>query len=326
MTASGPHPPVKTRLAPTPSGRLHAGNAYSFVLAWLWARTRGGSVVLRIEDTDTTRSRPEWIEEVFRDLEWLGLDWDEGPEGPGDTASRFVQSSGERRARYTSVLRDWTEAGLAYPCRCTRRESSIDAPQVSRLRDPELPPNPYPGRCRTRDAAQASPGDAWRLRLPDAPSTVADLLRGTSRLERLSELGDPVLRRGDGCIAYHVAVCVDDADQGVDTVVRGRDLAPWSHLHAHLHALLGSPVPAFAHHALLGGPAGERLAKRIGSTSLSGMRERGVEAASLLGRFAPLLHPALGLGTSPVSARELATLPPPSPQMTDSVIEPPETP
>jgi len=317
---------VRTRLAPTPSGRLHAGNAYSFVLAWLWARTRGGTVVLRIEDTDTTRSRPEWIEEVFRDLEWLGLDWDEGPAGPGDAGSRFVQSSEERRSRYAEVLRTWTGAGAAYPCRCTRRELSIDAPQVALLRDPDLPPNPYPGRCRTRDAARAAPGDAWRLRLPDTPSVVADLLRGTSRLERLSDLGDPVLRRGDGCFAYHLAVCVDDADQGIDTVVRGRDLAPWSHLHAHLHGLLGNPAPVFAHHALLGGPAGERLAKRVGSTSLSGMRGRGVQAASLLGLFAPLLHPSLGLGTSPVSARELATLPPPSPLVTDSVIEPPETP
>lgn len=317
---------MRTRLAPTPSGQLHAGNAFSFVLAWAWARSRGGSVVLRIEDVDVSRSRDSWIADLFRDLEWLGLDWDDGPEGPDDALSAFRQSSPRRRARHRAVLDAWIAQGLAYPCRCTRRELSTDAPQVARLRDPGLPSNPYPGRCRNRSASEAGPADAWRLRLPDAPSLVDDLLRPAIPLERLSDLGDPVLRRGDGCFAYHLAVCVDDADQGVDTVIRGRDLAPWSHLHAHIHRLLGSPVPAFAHHGLLGGPAGERLAKRIGSTSLKGMRESGLPAAALIGRFAPLLHPDLGLDGSPVAPSELLALGPPRPLPSDSVIQLPETP
>lgn len=317
---------TRTRLAPTPSGSLHVGNAFSFLLAWLWARTRNGRVVLRIEDVDTARARPEWIEGVFRDLEWLGLDWDEGPAGPSDADGPWFQSSRDRRERYRTVLEGWAASGLAYPCRCTRRDLSTDAPQVAALRDPDLPARPYSGRCRSRTAPDAVPADAWRLRLPDTPSEIADLLRPVSRLERLSDLGDPVVRRADGCFAYHLAVCVDDADQGIDTVVRGRDLSPWSHLHAHLHRLLGNPPPAFAHHPLLGGPGGERLAKRIGSTSLSALREGGMRAADLVGRFVPLLHPALGTGLGPVSARDLSRLPPPTPVPTDSVLDIPETP
>lgn len=316
---------MRTRLAPTPSGQLHAGNAFSFVLAWAWARSRGGSVVLRIEDVDVARARPSWIEDVFRDLEWLGLDWDEGPEGPSDTASAFRQSSPGRRARHQEILDAWIASGLAYPCRCTRRELSTDAPQVERLRDPDLPANPYPGNCRERAASEAGAADSWRLRLPDVPSRVDDLLRGSVVLGRLSDLGDPVLRRADGCFSYHMAVCVDDADQRIDTVVRGRDLAPWSHLHAHLHRLLGSPVPAFAHHGLLGGPEGERLAKRIGSTSLKGLREAGIPGAAMVGRIAPLLHPDQGLDGAPLSADELLHLGPPRPLSTDSAIQIPET-
>jgi len=317
---------VRTRLAPTPSGQLHAGNAFSFLLAWAWSRSRGGEVVLRIEDTDTTRSRPSWIEDVFRDLEWLGLDWDEGPSGPSDRTSPFVQSSPERLERYRDVLETWTSRGLAYPCRCTRRDLSIGAPQVERLRDPALPPRPYSGRCRHRAPADASPTDSWRLRLPDAPSRLDDLLLGPSDLASLDLLGDPVLRRSDGCFSYHLAVCVDDADQRIDTVVRGRDLAPWGHLHAHVHALLGNPSPSFAHHALLGGIHGELLAKRIGSTSLKGMREAGIPGAALVGRLAPLLHPSLGLDGSTLSAAELLRLGPPSPSLSDSVLTLPETP
>ncbi|MEK7393910.1 MAG: glutamate--tRNA ligase family protein, partial [Fibrobacterota bacterium] len=121
---------VRTRLAPTPSGALHAGNAFSFLLAWLWARSQGGKVVLRIEDVDTSRARPDWIEAVFRDLEWLGLDWDEGPEGPTDHQSAYRQSSAARQERYAAIWRDWTESGLLYPCRCTRADLRTDAPQV----------------------------------------------------------------------------------------------------------------------------------------------------------------------------------------------------
>lgn len=309
---------VRTRIAPTPSGALHAGNACSFLLAWLWARSQGGEVVLRIEDVDTTRSRADWIESVFRDLEWLGLDWDAGPSGPTDLSSAYRQSSQERQARYARLWKEWADSGWIYPCRCTRADLRTDAPQVERIGDDTPPGTIYSGKCRTRAASDAGPADAWRLRLPDAPSDIGDLWMGHRRLDRLSRLGDPVLRRGDGCTAYHLAVCVDDFDQRITHVVRGRDLLPFSHLHSHLHRLLGNPEPPrFAHHGLLGDAEGRRMAKRIGSDSLSGMRESGRDPHDLIGHLAPLLFP----GTIPepirCSAAELVSVGLPDPPTSD---------
>lgn len=309
---------VRTRLAPTPSGALHAGNAFSFLLAWLWARSQGGKVVLRIEDVDTSRARPDWIEAVFLDLEWLGLDWDEGPEGPTDHQSTFRQSSKERQDRYAVIWRDWTESGLLYPCRCTRADLRTDAPQVERIHD-DLPPGvPYSGRCRSRTALDAAASDAWRLRLPALPSRIDDLWMGRRNLSQMSDIGDPVLRRGDGCTAYHLAVCADDADQRITHVVRGRDLLGFAHLHSHLHELLNNSCPpAFVHHALLGDAQGMRMAKRIGSSSLSGMREAGMDPRVLIGRLAKLVFPGTMDGSTPCSPTELAHLGPLSPFLQD---------
>lgn len=309
---------VRTRLAPTPSGALHAGNAYSFLLAWLWARSRGGSVVLRIEDVDTTRARPDWIEAVFRDLEWLGLDWDEGPTGPSDATSAYRQSSPGRQARYGALWKRWAREGLLYPCRCTRADLRTDAPQVERIGD-DLPPGvPYSGHCRQRTESDADPTDAWRLRLPDSPSVFEDGWMGARRLERLSDLGDPVLRRGDGRTAYHLAVCADDFDQGVTHVVRGRDLLAFAHLHRHIHSLLdNSCPPTFLHHGLLGDEGGARLAKRIGSGSLASLRGSGFDARRLVGRLAALAFPGTFPSFDPCSARDLVVLGAPRPSGAD---------
>lgn len=307
----------RTRIAPTPSGALHAGNAFSFLCAWLWTRAIGGSVVLRIEDVDLARARPDHVEAIFRDLEWLGLDWDEGPAGPGDLESRFRQSSRDRQERYRAICSDWIDRGLLYPCRCTRADLRSDAPQVDRIGD-DLPAGPaYRGRCRGRRREDAGEHDAWRLRLPAHASEFVDEIRGFHRVERLDSLGDPVLRRGDGIFAYHLAVCADDADQGVDLVVRGRDLLSFSHLHRHLHRLLGTRPPAFAHHPLVGDARGARLAKRANSNSLSGMRESGMESGALVGSLAPLLYPGAGLDGGPTSAAELLSLGAPAPGTTD---------
>ncbi len=309
---------VRTRIAPTPSGALHAGNAFSFLLAWLWARAQEGEALLRIEDVDTTRSRPDWIESIFRDLEWLGLDWDAGPSGPSDLASQYRQSSEERQTRYARLWKDWAASGWIYPCRCTRADLRTDAPQVERIGD-DLPSGTiYSGKCRTRTASDAGPADAWRLRLPGTPSDIDDLWAGHRHLDDLSRLGEPVLRRGDGCTAYHLAVCVDDADQGITHVVRGRDLLPFAHLHAHLHGLLGNPQPPrFAHHGLLGDAEGRRMAKRIGSDSLSGMREAGQDPRDLIGRLAPLLFPGTIAEPTRCSAAELVSLGLPEPSTSD---------
>lgn len=320
---------VRTRLAPTPSGALHAGNAFSFLLAWLWARHQGGRVVLRIEDVDTTRARPDWIEAVFRDLEWLGLDWDEGPDGPSDAASPYRQSSPDRQARYEGVWKRWAQEGVVYPCRCTRADLRTDAPQVERIGD-DLPAGiPYSGRCRTRNLSDASPTDAWRLRLPDGPSAFDDLWAGTRRLESLSAIGDPVLRRGDGCTAYHLAVCVDDFDQHVTHVVRGRDLLSFAHLHLHLHSRLdNSCLPVFLHHGLLGDARGARLAKRIGSGSLSDLRRSGMDPRLLIGRLANLVFPGTFPVCAPCTARDLVAWGPPRPSGADQMffVNPMESP
>jgi len=303
-------------LAPTPSGLLHLGNAANFVLCWLLARGRGGTVVLRIEDTDTARRRTEFVESLFRDLDWLGLDWDEGPSGPGDERGEWFQSSPLRQERYREVFASWCREGLLFPCRCTRRELSLAAPQVARLDEVEGIGPLYPGTCRERTAGQVGPSDAWRLRLPEVFSGFEDLWRGRQELSNLGSLGCPVLRRGDGCFAYHLAVCVDDADQDITHAVRGRDLLPWAHLHGHLHALLGRKAPVFGHHPLLGGSAGERLAKSAGSTSLRSLREAGVSREAVLGRLVPFLHPGRERLES-ISLEELLALGMPDPGRLD---------
>ena len=310
---SGP----RTRLAPTPSGRLHAGNAFSFLCAWLSARSRGGEVVLRVEDVDESRARPEHVESLFRDLEWLGLDWDEGPRGPDDLDSPFRQSSSDRRERYLGIWKDWMERDLLYPCRCTRAMLRLDAPQVESLSQASPVGSAYPGTCRGRKSSDAGPRDSWRLRLPPLLDLAADDWMGARAGS--PSLGDPVLRRADGVFAYHLAVCADDADQRIDLVVRGRDLLPFAPLHAHLHRLLGSPVPRFRHHGLLGDGGGARLAKRADSTSLSAMRESGQDPRRLVGRLAPLLWPGAGLDGSPLSVRELLRLGEPVPAPGDHV-------
>lgn len=282
---------VRTRLAPTPSGFLHLGNAANFLLCWLFARTQGGEVCLRIEDTDTTRRRTEFVESLFRDLEWLGLDWDEGPSGPGDSMGPWFQSSPSRQARYREVMEAWTALGHLFPCRCSRKDLSLAAPQVARLDQAQGLGSLYPGTCQVREPAEAGPSDAWRLRLPGRESSFADLWRGRQDLSNMAGMGAPVLRRGDGCFAYHLAVCVDDFDQGITHVVRGRDLLPWTHLHLHLHSLLGGDALSFGHHPLLGGLQGERLAKSAGSTSLRALREGGVSREAVLGQLSRFLHP-----------------------------------
>ncbi len=305
---------VRTRLAPTPSGALHVGNAFSFLLAWLWARHQGGKVVLRIEDVDTTRSRPDWIEAVFRDLEWLGLDWEEGPQGPSDAQSPFRQSSPLRQERYQTIWREWSASGQLYPCRCTRSDLRTDAPQIQQIGEAQDFGIPYVGRCRHRTFSDAAPSDAWRLRLDDDPSTIDDLWMGRHELSRLSQIGDPVLRRGDGCTAYHLAVCLDDFDQGITHVVRGRDLLGFTHLHVYLHKLMNNFCPPkFLHHGLLGDHQGLRLAKRIGSESLTGMRCQGMDSRLLVAKLAKRLYPQALAGSIRCTPHELLTLGSPLP-------------
>ncbi len=243
------------------------------LLAWLAARSRGGRVILRMEDIDTVRARPAFAGQMQRDLEWLGLDWDEGP---------HFQS--HHLDRYEAAMEDLRRRGLVYPCYCTRKElrGLASAPHAG-----EVGPV-YPGTCAglssgdcaAREAQGRRP--AWRLRCSDEPATFVDARRGEQRIAPAS-LGDVALRRSDGVWAYQLAVTVDDAAMGVTQVVRGEDLldsTPWQ---VFLLGLLGAPAPQYLHVPLLVDASGERLAKRHGSVELAALREAGVRPAAVIG-------------------------------------------
>jgi glutamyl-Q tRNA(Asp) synthetase len=262
---------IVTRFAPSPTGRLHLGHAVSAIRAHDFARTRGGRFVLRIEDIDGTRSRPEHVAGILEDLRWLGLDWDE----------LAVQS--ERLAHYAGALERLKAMGLVYPCVCTRAEiaASASAPQG------ELPPA-YPGTCRMHPPALDRP-HCWRLDMAAAlaatgPLTWHDSIAGTVVADPLPQ-GDVVLARKDAPSSYHLAVTIDDAAQGVTDVVRGVDLFDATHVHRVLQALLGLPVPVYHHHPLVTGTDGRRLAKRDGAPTLEARRLAGEDGPGLAERL-----------------------------------------
>lgn len=260
----GPGSEISTRFAPSPTGPLHLGHAWAAIQAHDVARDRGGRFLLRIEDIDGTRSRPEHVDGILRDMEWLGL----GRDGP-------VAFQSERLDLYADALDRLTAMGLLYPCFCTRADIAASA---SAPHGPEGPV--YPGTCRhlTPDqrAARMSGPHAWRLDMAAAvaltgPLDWTDEIAGVIAADPLSH-GDVVLARKDAPASYHLAVTVDDAAQGISHVVRGVDLFAATHVHRQLQALLGLPVPVWRHHALLTDAAGNRLAKRSGAPSLAGLR------------------------------------------------------
>jgi glutamyl-Q tRNA(Asp) synthetase len=240
-----------SRFAPSPTGLLHLGHAYSAVTSHDLARAGGGRFLVRIEDIDGGRCRAEFVQAIFDDLRWLGLAWD-GASTQSDNA-----------ARYDAALDQLQALGLVYPCTCTRAEiaASASAPQGDR-------PPLYPGTCKGR--AVEGPA-AWRLdiakaALPDHPGQL---------------WGDVVIARKDALASYHLAVVVDDAAEGVTDVVRGRDLETATDIHRVLQHHLGLPTPRYHHHALILGPDGKRLAKRAQSASLADLRAEGRDGLSL---------------------------------------------
>jgi glutamyl-tRNA synthetase len=253
------------RFAPSPTGPLHLGNLRTAMVAWLFARSAGGRFLLRIEDLDAVAARPEHEASHLRDLDALGLDWD----------GEVVRQSA-RRSLHDATVERLVGAGLTYPCYCTRREV-LEAAAAPHGHDVE---GRYPGTCRdlsddersAREAAGRRP--ALRLRADGLVVTVRDRLHG----EHADAIDDFVIRRNDGTPAYNLAVVVDDADQGIDEVVRGDDLLPTTHRQVHLSALLDLPVPAYAHVPLVLGPDGERLAKRHGAVTLKGRLDAGERA------------------------------------------------
>jgi glutamyl-tRNA synthetase len=288
------------RLAPSPTGAQHVGNARTYLIAWLSARSRGGRVALRVEDIDSPRVRPGAAEQALDDLRWLGLDWDDGP---------VVQT--QRLPLYEAALRRLQAEERVYPCTCTRAdvERAASAPHLEH----EGPV--YPGTCAGRRAADAAALDApycWRFRLPERTPAFVDGFRGRQQLDLHSLGGDFVVWKAPrppeqaGAPAYQLAVVVDDAAQGVTEVVRGDDLIPSTPRQLLLYGALGLAPPSFAHVPLVVGPDGRRLAKRHGDTRLSSLRAAGVRAEMLLG----LLAWSCGWlrEISPVTARELVPL------------------
>jgi glutamyl-Q tRNA(Asp) synthetase len=287
---------VVSRFAPSPTGRLHLGHAYSALLAHDFARARGGRLLLRIEDIDPGRARAEHVAGIFEDLAWLGLGWDGEP---------LFQS--RRLPLYAGAIERLKAMGLVYPCFCTR--SAIAAEIVASASAPHGRDGPlYPGTCRRltreeQDARIAAEPHAWRLDVRKAlllpgesrgPATNSELDPGLRRgaltwrdngREIFAEpelFGDVVLARKDAPTSYHLAVTVDDAAQGVTDVMRGRDLFGATHVHRLLQALLGLPTPEYHHHPLLLDTNGRRLAKRHGAPTLQSLREAGVDPAELV--------------------------------------------
>lgn len=293
---------VVGRFAPTPSGQLHLGNLFCSLIAWLAAKSQGGKILLRSEDLDVERSRPEYALQAQRDLEALGLFWDEGgncsgPHAPYDQSQRFPF--------YRTQLERLENQGLVYPCFCSRAQlHAASAPHAS---DGETI---YAGTCRglsPQEAAERSKtrAPALRLRVPEETIAFTDLHYGPQQQYLPTGCGDFILRRSDGVYAYQLAVVADDGAMGVTQVVRGRDLLPSTPRQILLYRLLGWPVPEFGHTPLLLAPGGRRLSKRDGDQCLSGLLEKGLTPRDVVGRLAFLA----GLVEEPAPATPEELLP-----------------
>ena len=264
---------IVTRFAPSPTGRLHLGHAYSAALG----RAKGEAFRLRIEDLDQTRARPEFVDGIYEDLRWLGIEWDEHV---------FVQS--QRTAAYDTALDRLREVGLAYACYCTRADiaQSLTAPHGDAATS-------YPGTCRNLPddpQRRASTPHCWRLNSTKALDRVGlpswTEVDGRRFGGAADEVGDAILARKDAPASYHLACVIDDAEMGVTIVVRGADLRPSTPTQRLLQNLLGLPEPTYLHHALVTHEDGRRLAKRDLAPTLATMRDNGVDGRDLVG---PLL-------------------------------------
>ena len=273
-----------TRFAPSPTGRLHKGHAFSALTAWTAARAAGGRFLLRIEDIDPTRCRPEHEAAILEDLAWLGLDWD----GP-------VRRQSDHRADYAAVIAALKARGLLYRCFRTRRDILAAIGDAPHGPQEAVRPGPHPpeeeARLLDRGAAFA-----WRLWLERARAALGEAAWAGMTFDeegrgpegehgvvsvRPEAAGDVVLARKDAGVAYHLAVTHDDALQGVTHVVRGQDLFEATHVQRLIQTLMGWPAPTYRHHRLLTGPDGRRYAKRDRSVTLAELRAQGVSAQAL---------------------------------------------
>lgn len=290
---------IKARLAPTPSGFLHQGNGFSFVLTWLLVRCAGGKLLLRIDDADTIRARAEYIEDIFHCMEWLGLEWDEGPSGPADFRQNYSQE--HRFSNYQQLLQVLKDSGQVYACNCSR--SQIRARFANGV---------YGGSCHNQNLNFSAKGVAWRVQVPDKDICYREAGKGYRCLPLWLEMGDFVVRRKDGLPAYQIASLADDIAWGINLVVRGEDLLFSTAAQVYLALLLAQQQQhsvlqkgaeefknsLFLHHPLVLDVKGEKLSKSSGSTSLKSMREAGGNPASVYALVASYLKLPAAAATS----------------------------
>ena len=283
---------VVGRFAPTPSGRMHLGNVFAALIAWLSVRSQNGELVLRMEDLDTQRTNADFAAVLRDDLRWLGLHWD--VETPPQS---------QRSDVYDRYFEKMADMGLLYPCYCTRSQlHSVNAPHLS---DGTYV---YAGTCRDLTQAQRAAFDrkpAWRVKVPDKVWSIRDHVQGDYSLNLATDCGDMVVRRADGVYVYQLAVTVDDGEAGVTEVVRGMDLLSSAPRQMYLQDLLGFEHPSYGHVPMLLAPDGRRLSKRDKDLDLGVLRQR-VTPETLIGTLA--YASGLTQKNEPISARELAAL------------------
>ena len=275
------------RFAPTPSGRMHLGNVFAALIAWLSVRSRNGEMVLRMEDLDTQRTSAEFAETLRKDLNWLGLDYDR---------EQFPQS--QRSQTYDGYFEILRDKGLLYPCYCTRSQlHGVNAPHLS---DGTYV---YPGTCRNLTDPPKNRLPSWRVMVPDRLWTVEDQIQGHYELNLATDCGDMVVRRADGIYVYQLAVTVDDGEAGVTEVVRGMDLLSSAPRQMYLQELFGFSHPEYGHVPMLMAEDGRRLSKRDRDLDLGEIQKR-MRPEQLIGCLAF----AAGLldRNIPISAAELA--------------------
>jgi len=275
------------RFAPTPSGRMHLGNVFAAMIAWLSVRSRDGEWILRMEDLDTQRTSEEFARTLREDLLWLGLDWD-----------RETPAQSQRSRVYDRYFEKLMDLGLLYPCYCTRSQlHSVNAPHLS---DGTYV---YPGTCRDLPAPPADRAPAWRVKVPEGTWELTDLAQGPFSQDLTRDCGDFVVRRADGVYVYQLAVTVDDGEAGITVVVRGMDLLGSAPRQMYLQSLFGFPHPQYGHVPMLLAPDGRRLSKRDRDLDLGELKKR-MTPEQLLGNLA---H-AAGLieNRQAISAQELA--------------------
>jgi glutamyl/glutaminyl-tRNA synthetase len=272
--------PVKTRIAPTPSGYLHLGNVLSFAITWALARQQQGIVALRIDDLDNTRFRPEYLQDIFDTLDFMGIDYDEGPRNPQDFQENYSQLL--RVPTYQAQLDKLVQQGMVYACPCSRSQIASVSPQGL-----------YPLTCRNEQLSLDTPNAAWRVHIPDdTVITFHDLLLGNCTVPLPLEMPDFVVRRKDGIPAYQIASIADDLTMNVNLIVRGEDLMLSTAAQLFLAQHIGATAftnAQFVHHPLISSHGGNKLSKSDDALSLTEMRKAGLTPKQLWEKLAELL-------------------------------------